>query len=161
MKIECHCYCMHVQSYLILCNPMNHSPPGPSVSGIFQTRILEWDDISFSRGSFQLGIKPMFPVSPALPGGFFSTVPPMKLRMSLISPQWGATASSLQPWDPNVREDYSIWFHVQGFLIQIMYLWSEDSQSNCTPNFSKVLEDVLILMVKMGRMSSTCTCHVK
>ena len=71
-----------------------------------------------------------------------------------IFPQWGATASSLQPWDPNVREDYNIWIHVQWFGIQIVDLWFEDSQSNCTPNFSKVLEDVLILMVKIGGMSS-------
>ena len=32
---------------------MNCSPPGSSVHGIFQTRILEWASISFSRGSFQ------------------------------------------------------------------------------------------------------------
>ena len=31
---------------------MNCSPPGSSVCGIFQVRILEWVAISFSRGSF-------------------------------------------------------------------------------------------------------------
>ena len=31
--------------------PMNCSPPGSSVHGIFQVRILEWVAISFSRGS--------------------------------------------------------------------------------------------------------------
>jgi len=30
---------------------MNCSPPGSSVHGIFQARILEWMAISFSRGS--------------------------------------------------------------------------------------------------------------
>ena len=35
------------------CNPMNCSPPGASVHGILQARILEWIVISFSRGSFQ------------------------------------------------------------------------------------------------------------
>ena len=34
-----------------LWNPMNHSPPGPFVHGIFQARVLEWIAISFSRGS--------------------------------------------------------------------------------------------------------------
>ena len=34
-----------------LFNPMNCSPPGSSVHGILQTRILEWDAIFFSRGS--------------------------------------------------------------------------------------------------------------
>ena len=36
-----------------LCYPVEYSPPGPSVHGIFQARILEWVAISFSRGSFQ------------------------------------------------------------------------------------------------------------
>ena len=30
------------QSCLILCNPINCSPPGSSVHGILQARILEW-----------------------------------------------------------------------------------------------------------------------
>ena len=34
-----------------LCNPMDCSLPGSSVHGIFQTRVLEWVAISFSRGS--------------------------------------------------------------------------------------------------------------
>ena len=36
-----------------LCYPMEYSPPGSSVHGIFQARILEWVAISFSRGSSQ------------------------------------------------------------------------------------------------------------
>ena len=39
------------QSYPILFNPMDCSPPGSSVHGILQARILEWAAISFSRGS--------------------------------------------------------------------------------------------------------------
>ena len=34
-----------------LCNPVDCSPPGSSVHGIFQARVLEWGAISFSRGS--------------------------------------------------------------------------------------------------------------
>ena len=34
-----------------LCHPMDCSPPGSSVHGIFQARILEWVAISSSRGS--------------------------------------------------------------------------------------------------------------
>ena len=33
------------------CNSMDYSPPGFFVHGILQARILEWVDISFSRGS--------------------------------------------------------------------------------------------------------------
>ena len=42
---------------------MDCSPPGSSVHGTSQARILEWVAISFSRGSSQPRIKP---VSPAL-----------------------------------------------------------------------------------------------
>ena len=39
------------QSCLTLCKSMDCSPPGSSVHGILQTRILEWVAIPFSRGS--------------------------------------------------------------------------------------------------------------
>ena len=39
------------QSCPSLWNPMNSSLPGSSVHGIFQTRVLEWVSISYSRGS--------------------------------------------------------------------------------------------------------------
>ena len=39
------------QSCLALCSPMDCSPPGSSIHGIFQARRLEWVVISFSRGS--------------------------------------------------------------------------------------------------------------
>ena len=39
------------QLCLTLCNPMDCSPPGFSVHGTFQARILEWVDISSFRGS--------------------------------------------------------------------------------------------------------------
>ena len=39
------------QSHLTLHNPMDCSPPGSSVHGILQARILEWVSIPFSRGS--------------------------------------------------------------------------------------------------------------
>ena len=41
------------QSCPTLCDPMDCSPPGSSVYGIFQARVLEWVAISFSRGSSQ------------------------------------------------------------------------------------------------------------
>ena len=40
-----------LQSCLTLCDPMGHSPPGSSVHGILQARILEWVSAPFSRGS--------------------------------------------------------------------------------------------------------------
>ena len=41
--------CLVAQSYLTLYDPVNYSPPGSSVRGILQTRILAWVAISFSR----------------------------------------------------------------------------------------------------------------
>ena len=38
------------------CDPVDCGPPGSSVHGIFQTRMLEWDAISFSRGFSWTGI---------------------------------------------------------------------------------------------------------
>ena len=45
--------CSVTQSCLTLCDPMDCSLPGPSVHGVFQTRMLEWVAISYSRGSSQ------------------------------------------------------------------------------------------------------------
>ena len=39
------------QSCLTLCDPMDCSPPGSSVHGILQARILEWVALLFFRGS--------------------------------------------------------------------------------------------------------------
>ena len=46
------CVCvLVVQSCLTLCDAMNRSPPGSSVHGFLQARILEWIAIPFSTGS--------------------------------------------------------------------------------------------------------------
>ena len=39
------------QSCPTLCDPMDGTPPGSSIHGILQAKILEWVAISFSRGS--------------------------------------------------------------------------------------------------------------
>ena len=40
-----------LQSCPALCDPMDCSPPGSSVHGILQARILEWVAVPFSRAS--------------------------------------------------------------------------------------------------------------
>ena len=52
---------------------MDCSPPGSSVHGILQARILECVSMPSSRGSPDLGIKLASLMSPALAGGFFTT----------------------------------------------------------------------------------------
>ena len=38
-------------NHIRLCEPMDYSPPGSSVRGILQARILEWVAMPFSSGS--------------------------------------------------------------------------------------------------------------
>ena len=45
--------CEGAQSRPSPCDPTGHRPPGSSVRGIFQARIVEWAAISFPRGSSQ------------------------------------------------------------------------------------------------------------
>ena len=45
---------MHAQLCLTLCDPLDCSPAGPTIHGIFQARILEWVATSYSRGYSQL-----------------------------------------------------------------------------------------------------------
>ena len=47
------CLCFVAQSCPSLCNPLLSSPPGSSVHGIFQARLLEWLALLLSRGSSQ------------------------------------------------------------------------------------------------------------
>ena len=47
------CYVLVAQSCPTLCDPMDCSPPGSSLRGILQARILEWDAIASSRESSQ------------------------------------------------------------------------------------------------------------
>ena len=53
--------CVHAQSCLTLCDPMDCSPPGSSVHRISQAKILEWVAISFFRDLSNLGIEPRSP----------------------------------------------------------------------------------------------------
>jgi len=62
---------------------MDCSPPGSSVHGIFQARILEWVSISFSGDLPDTGIKHLFPAATVLAGGFLTSEPPGKLSCSL------------------------------------------------------------------------------
>ena len=64
-----------VQSSLTLCDPVDGSPPGSSVHGISQARILEWVAILFCRGSSRTRIGP---VSPTLQAGSLPSEPPEK-----------------------------------------------------------------------------------
>ena len=78
--------CSASQSSQSLCNPVDCGPPGSSVHGVFPARLLEWVAVSHSRWPLDPGIEPGSLASPALAGGFFTTVPPGKLRIKIYCP---------------------------------------------------------------------------
>ena len=62
--------CVHaklLQPCLTLCNPMDYNPPGSSVHGVLQARILEWVTVP------PPGDRTTFLMSPASVGAFFTT----------------------------------------------------------------------------------------
>ena len=67
-----------VASVMSISDSLDYTPPGSSVSGILQARILEWVAVSFPRASSQPGDGTRISSSPALAGGFFTTEPPGK-----------------------------------------------------------------------------------
>ena len=65
---------MSLQSRPTLCNSMDCSPPGSSVYGILQVRILEWVAMPSSRGIFPTqGLNSCLLSLPAFAGRFFTT----------------------------------------------------------------------------------------
>ena len=73
--------CVHaksLQSCLTLCDLVNCSPPGSSVPGILQARILEWVAMHSFRGPSQSRDQTHISCSSCITGRFFTTEPPGK-----------------------------------------------------------------------------------
>ena len=77
--------CLVAKSCPTLCDSVDCSPPGSSVHGISQVRVLEWVPIPFSKDLPDPGIES---VSPALAGRFFTVEPPGK-------PEWSRNEGGL------------------------------------------------------------------
>ena len=78
------CMCAQLlQSCLTLCNLMDCSPPGSSVHGILQARILEWVAMPSSRGSSPTGDQTCISYSFYTTGRFFTAE---LLRKPSLSP---------------------------------------------------------------------------
>ena len=82
--------CLAGQSCPALCDPVDCSPPGSSVHGILQARILEWVALPSSRGSSQP--RDQKPRSPALWGDSFPSEPPEK-PVEAYSITWGSAVT--------------------------------------------------------------------
>ena len=75
--------CWVVLSCLTLCDPMDYSPPGSSVHGISQARMLERFPLPGDLPN--PGIEPVSLVSPALAGGLFTISAPWEApRLSWV-----------------------------------------------------------------------------
>ena len=62
-----------LQLCLTLCEPMDYSPPGSSVHGILQVRILEWAAMPSSRASSPPRDGTCISYASCTAGGFFTT----------------------------------------------------------------------------------------
>ena len=131
------------QSCLTSCTiAMDHSPPGSSVCGILQARILEWVTISFSRGSsLSPGIKSE---SPALQADSLLSEPPRKpkdlyifllyiFKIPAFRVTWDAVSWA---WSPK----NSCWIKHNSQLLGCEYFLSWQKQVLSRWNFQVPLE---------------------
>ena len=72
------CVCSVTECCLSLCHPMDYSPPGSSVHGVFRQEY--WSRLPFPppEDHPNPGAESMSPTSPALAGRFLTTQPPGK-----------------------------------------------------------------------------------
>ena len=80
-KFNYACLLSCLQQCPTLCDPEDYSPPGSSVHGILQARILEWVAMPSSRGSFQLRDGTQLS---CITGRFFATEPPAEPKFTII-----------------------------------------------------------------------------
>ena len=140
------CVCVHSHSVTsTLYDPMDWSPPGSSVHGIFQARILEWVAISSSRASSQPRDRTCVSLFPALAGKFFTTVPPGKMpfrqqtQHSYDSPKPAPCSFSMahviSVWSHEATEGECMsWCHTQPFkYVMVAVQVSTPKACSCSP----------------------------
>ena len=91
--LECVCVCVcararararSIAQCLTLFDPRDYSPPGSSVHGILQARIVEWVVVPSSRDLHDPGIELVSLMPPALAGGFFTTSATCKAHIAFV-----------------------------------------------------------------------------
>ena len=84
-RLKCHTVCMLSRFTRVqLCDLFNCTPPGSSVHGILQARILEWVAVPSFRGSSQPRVWTCISFISCIAGGFFIAEPPgMPLGITL------------------------------------------------------------------------------
>ena len=104
-RLSRRCWCSVAQLCPTLCNSMDCSPPGSSVCGIFQAKILEWVGISFSRGSYWPRDRTHVSCTA---GRFFSTEPQGKPCDELFFPWKNNLLGIWNIWFPNIFSSHKI-----------------------------------------------------
>ena len=128
--------CSVIQLCPTFCDPIDCSPPGSSVHGILQARILEWVAISSSRGSSWPGDQTCVSCTPASAGSFFTTEPPARFPIAILYSFLFLFAKSANPtynvkcfWILLVCQRINPWafwtikYWLWGFLLYICLLY--------------------------------------
>ena len=102
-----------------VCDPLDCCPPGSSVHGISQARILEWVAIPFSRGSSQP--RAGTHVS-CIAGRFFTAVPPRKPCNNTVMNLIFLTSLQLVRWTVVIESKY--WNCYYHHLDQMLTFWT-------------------------------------
>ena len=76
------------QSCPTLCDPIDYSPPGSSVHGVLQARILEWVPFPSPGDLPDPGIEPTSLMSPALASNFFTTSTTWEAQLRTFPSPW-------------------------------------------------------------------------
>ena len=112
--------CSVSESCLTLCDPVDCAPPGSSVHGILQARILEWVAMPSSRGAS----RPGDPTQVSLIAGKFFTIwtnfGHMWRERRSGQPAW--KWQSVGKWWPFTLNSNSVekWLRIQSTLVQIL-----------------------------------------
>ena len=120
------------QSCMTLCNPMDCSPPGSSVHGIFQARVLEWGAIAFSTPKMLVTVILVMPWGKQLYVSgldlevwryLFFSLSPCCVAWSYIDPRLGCV-NQYPLWKCSVMERYYKWVS----LILLFFSWLDLNQ---------------------------------
>ena len=101
-----------LQSCPTLCDPVDGSPPGSSVPGILQVRILEWVAISFSNAwnwkvKVKVKVNSCQTLSDPMDCSLLDTSVHGIFQARVL--EWVAIAFSLQPWGTVISSKSQLW----------------------------------------------------
>ena len=139
--------CVLVLSHVQLFYPINCSPPGFSVRGIFQARILEGLPFPTPGDHPNPGIRPISLASPTLQADSLPLEPPgspaaaaaaesLQSRPTLCDPIDGSLPGSPGPWD-TPGKNTGVGCH---FLLQCVKVKSESEVAQSCPNLSDPMD---------------------